>query len=450
MVAWKIGMVSLGCAKNLVDTEIALGYLGNSGFQVVSDPKDAEVIVINTCGFIESAKQESIAAILEMAEYKKTGRCRALIVCGCLSARYREELTAEIPEIDGLLGIGEMDALPSVINQTLTGAKVTFIRDQFFPYDAPHPARMLTENSGSTYLKIAEGCSHKCAFCAIPQIRGPFRSRDTDALIREAAALADAGIRELNVIAQDTTAFGRDQGKNGTAALLRRLDDEVPVDWIRLLYAYPTGIDDELLTVMAEAKRIVPYLDIPLQHAAASVLRNMKRPGSQHWQLQLLNTIREALPDVVLRSAFIVGFPGETEADFDELLHFLDAARFDRVGIFPFSAEEDTPAFSMQPAVPEEVKQERYARAMALQKEIAAEKNRRYLGRTLPVLIERVSSESELVYEGRHPGQAPEVDGQVYVGRNTQEWVGKIIPVTVTAVYPYDLVGEPKGSGCSA
>lgn len=434
-------MISLGCAKNLVDTEIALGFLVKHGATLVEEPAEADILVVNTCGFIGPAKEESIEAILEMAEYKRTGRCRGLIVTGCLSARYREELTQEIPEIDGLLGTGEMAELPSVIERVLGGQKVQEIRSEYFSYDDPDLPRVLAHGGRSAYLKIAEGCSHTCAFCVIPKIRGPLRSRSMDAVVAEARALAGRGVRELNLIAQDTTAYGIDQGQPAIAALLERLDREVTVDWIRLLYAYPTTLTDDVLAVIRKAQRIVPYFDIPLQHASTSMLRAMHRPGSLDTQRRLVDRIRQALPEAILRSSFIVGFPGETEDDFLQLLNFLEEVQFHRVGVFPFSREEDTLAYAMQEQVPEEVKQDRYERAMALQQQISLAHNKALVGRELDVLIEGRSDESDLVVVGRHSGQAPEVDGQVYLGSGIQQ-VGNIVPVRITDAHPYDLVGE--------
>ncbi len=436
-----IGMVSLGCAKNLVDTEIALGYLVQNGASLVDEPAEADVLIVNTCGFIGPAKEESIDTILEMAAYKRVGRCRGLIVTGCLSARYREELMNEIPEIDGLLGTGEMDELPSVVERVLTGMKVQTIRPEYFSYDDPELPRVLSDGGHSAYLKIAEGCSHACAFCVIPKIRGPLRSRAMEAILREAQGLAAQGVRELNIIAQDTTAYGTDQGGRSIGQLLAGLDQTVDVDWIRMLYAYPTTLTADVLAVMAEARRLLPYFDIPLQHAATSVLKAMHRPGDYQAQLGLIGQIRDAVPNAILRSSFIVGFPGETEEDFAELLRFLEEVQFHRVGIFVFSREEDTIAYDMPGQVPENIKQDRYERAMALQRGISLAHNQALLGQELDVLIEGLSTESDLVVVGRHSGQAPEVDGQVYLGSGSDK-IGQIVRVRITDAHAYDLVGE--------
>lgn len=436
----RVGIVSLGCAKNLVDSEIALGYLHESGFEIETDPARAEVLIVNTCGFIEAAKEESIAAIFEMADYKQNGSCRCLIVTGCLSKRYQDALWQEIPEIDALLGTQEMDLIPEVVNRVLDGERVRLIRDQFFNYDRPEVPRIIASGRHTAYLKIAEGCSHRCAFCAIPLIRGPYRSRDLRAVVREAQRLAASGVKELNVIAQDTTGYGRDlTDKSSLETLLRELA-RLDIPWIRILYAYPTSIDDSLLDLMAGHDNILNYVDLPLQHAAASVLRRMKRPGGFDSYLKLIDRIRSKLPGVTIRSSFIVGFPGETDAEFESLLEFLQAAQLERCGIFKYSAEEGTPAADMADQISAEVKEERYHRAMSLQQRIAVKKQKQLIGKTLEVLVEGRSPESELVMIGRHRGQAPEVDGLVYIGSAVR--VGELISVRVTQAHPYDLVGE--------
>jgi len=437
----KVGLVSLGCAKNLVDSEIALGYLHEAGFTIETDPAKAEVLIVNTCGFIEAAKEESIAAIFEMAEYKNAGTCRCLIVAGCLSKRYQEALWQEIPEIDAVLGTGEMDLVPEVINRVLNGERVRLVRDQHFAYDQPEVPRIISTGRHSAYLKIAEGCSHRCAFCAIPLIRGPYRSRDLRAVVREAERLAAGGVKELNIIAQDTTSYGRDlQPKASLEILLRELV-QLEIPWIRILYTYPTALSDSLLDLMAEHENLLNYVDIPLQHAAEPILRRMRRPGSFESYLRLIERIRAKLPGATIRSSFIVGFPGESEADFAALLDFLKAAQLDRCGIFQYSAEEGTPAADLDSQVSGDIKAERYHRAMSLQQQIALHKQQQLLGRTLEVLVEGRSAESDLVLVGRHRGQAPEVDGLVYIGDN-QARIGEFARVRITQAHPYDLAGE--------
>ena len=334
----KIGVVSLGCAKNLVDTEIVLGFLAEAGHELVSDPSQAEIIIINTCGFITEAKEESIGAILEMAAFKEAGTCQALIVMGCLSQRYAQELWEEIPEIDAMLGTNELDLVPAVIERVLLGERVLEKRDNPFNYSQPY-ARLSTTGSHLAYLKVSEGCSHRCAFCVIPTIRGQLRSRSIESILKEAESLKAAGVKELAVIAQDTTAYGRDIGTSIVELLRRMVHLDFP--WIRLLYTFPTSIGDELLDVIAREPSMVKYIDLPLQHVSANVLRSMKRPGDFDSTVQLIERIRERIPGVVIRSSFIVGFPVKRK-DFQELLKFLEQARLDHVGIFRYSREENS------------------------------------------------------------------------------------------------------------
>ncbi|HPT82454.1 MAG TPA: 30S ribosomal protein S12 methylthiotransferase RimO [Limnochordia bacterium] len=434
----KIGVASLGCAKNLVDTEIVLGFLTEAGHELTHDPREAEIIIVNTCGFITEAKEESIEVILDMAALKETGSCKGLIVMGCLSQRYAQELWDEIPEIDAMLGTNELDLVPAVIERVAAGERVLERRRGYFDYSQPY-ARLSTTGSHLAYLKIAEGCSHHCAFCVIPQIRGRFRSRTVESILGEAALLRKAGVKELVVIAQDSTAYGRDVGSSIVELLQQLADLEFP--WIRLLYTYPTSLNDELLQLMAKEPSLVKYVDLPLQHVSERVLRGMKRPGSYQSTLDLINKIRDKVPGVVIRSSFIVGFPGETEEDFQQLLQFLDQAQLNHVGIFKYSREENSPAYSYSGQVAEAVKERRYHEAMSLQQEISAALNRRLVGRNLQVLMEHPSEESELVMVGRHSGQAPEVDGVVYVGRGTLQ-PGDLVTVRITDAQAYDLVGE--------
>ncbi|NMA61313.1 MAG: 30S ribosomal protein S12 methylthiotransferase RimO [Firmicutes bacterium] len=435
----KIGVVSLGCAKNLVDTEIVLGYLVKAGHEIVSDPLMAEVIIVNTCGFIEDAKEESINAILEMASMKEVGLCKSLIVMGCLSQRYREELWEEIPEIDGLVGTNELDLINQLIEEVGQGERVQKHRDGFFDYNQVH-TRLFTTGSHFAYLKVAEGCNHRCAFCVIPLIRGKFRSRRPEFIIEEAQALLEKGVQEIAVIAQDTTAYGRDLGTS-VVELLSELAKLRPQPWIRLLYTYPTSISDELLELIRETPNLVKYVDLPLQHVSGSVLRKMKRPGDYQSTVELIEKIRVEIPGVTIRSSFIVGFPGETEEDFQALLRFLETMRLNHVGIFKYSQEENSSAFDLEDQIPEEVKEARYQEAMALQQRISLQLNQELVGQELEVLLEFPSEESDLVLIGRHQGQAPDVDGVVYVGRGDLQ-LGQRVKVRITEAHPYDLVGE--------
>ncbi|KLU41011.1 MAG: hypothetical protein AA931_02460 [Peptococcaceae bacterium 1109] len=440
-MALKVGIVSLGCAKNLVDSEIMLGRLSEEGCEIVADASQADYVVVNTCGFIGPAKEESIDAILEMAELKAGGRCRGLIVTGCLVQRYAEELFQELPEVDGFLGTNELDKITAVIGQIEAGHRVKVVGDSFYDYDQPVP-RVLTTGSHLAYLKIAEGCSHSCAFCVIPQIRGRFRSRSPEAIVREARNLREAGVQELVLIAQDTTAYGRDLKHTSLKDLLKEL---LPVGfpWIRLLYTYPTSLADEALELLGREQSLVKYVDLPLQHVAKPVVRAMGRPGDYKATLGLISKIRTQVPQAFIRSSFIVGFPGETEEDFQELLRFLDEARLNHVGIFQYSPEEGSRAAAMEPQVPDEVKQERYEKAMAVQQRISRELNAELVGEEIDVIIDGLSEQSELVLLGRHYGQAPEVDGVVYLGMpENPPQVGDIVRVRILEAHEYDLVGE--------
>lgn len=434
----KIGVVSLGCAKNLVDTEIVLGFLTDGGHELINDSEQADIIIVNTCGFIEAAKEESINAILEMAAMKEYGQCRGLIVMGCLSQRYAEELWAEIPEIDALLGTNELDLVAEVIEQIAAGDRVVKKRDGFFDYNQVY-SRVSTTGSHFAYLKVAEGCNHRCAFCVIPHIRGKFRSRTIETIINEAKALGERGVQEIAVIAQDTTAYGRDLGTNIVTLLKELVTIDIP--WIRLLYTYPTSINDELLDLLQTEEKLVNYVDLPLQHVSGQVLSQMKRPGDYQSSVELINKIRTKVPGVTIRSSFIVGFPGETEEDFEELLRFLKTMRLNHVGIFKYSQEENSTAYSYAEQIDEQTKEHRYSVAMALQQQISYELNHELVGQELDVLMEYPPEESELVMVGRHQGQAPDVDGVVYVGRGNLR-SGQIVRVRITEAHAYDLVGE--------
>ncbi len=434
----KIGIVSLGCAKNLVDTEIVLGFLINCGHELVSDPRQAEIIIVNTCGFIRPAKEESIAAILEMAEFKQKGRCRGLIVMGCLSQRYAEQLQAEIGEIDGILGVNEADRINEAIEEICSGKRVVWQQNTLFDYNRVYP-RVSTGGPHFAYLKIAEGCSHNCAFCVIPQIRGRFRSRDPNIVIDEARCFAEQGVQELAVIAQDTTAYGRDKGSS-IAKLLKELS-KLDIPWIRLLYTHPAFITAELLELIRDTPNLVEYIDLPLQHVSGRILRRMGRPGNDGFGAALIGKIRRAIPKAIIRSSFIVGFPGETEQEFNALLDFLEKMRLNHVGIFKYSREEGSAAYHFKDQVPEEIKARRWQQAMALQQRISLELNQKLVGSELSVLLERPSEESNLVLLGRHRGQAPDVDGNVYIGRGDLN-PGKIVKVRITEAHAYDLVGE--------
>jgi ribosomal protein S12 methylthiotransferase len=479
----KIGFVSLGCPKNLVDGEVMLGLAQQAGHTITPDAAAAEAIVVNTCAFIDRAKEESIDAILEMARLKREGGCKRLVVTGCLAERYRDELKTEIPEIDVVLGTGEVPAIVRALGATheeaadptaqsahpvarpvplyrsvgaLTGAHDSPDRPAAvlepapeglptYLYDASTP-RLLTTPRHYAYIKVAEGCDYTCAFCIIPKLRGKYRSRTEDSIVVEARALAERGVKELLLISQDTTFFGIDRGERGALArLLRRLDAIAGLEWIRLLYLYPTTITDEVLDAIAQCDRVCKYIDLPLQHGSDPVLARMRRPGTRSGYDKLLARIRARVPGVTLRTTFIVGFPGETEADVDALAAFVEASTFDHVGVFTYSHEEDTRAFGMTDDVPAAVKQARRDRIMTLQRTIAGRLRRSQVGSTVPVIVDGPSPESELVVTGRLAGQAPEIDSQViFTDCDPSTLVtGQIVRAKVIAARGYDLIATP-------
>ena len=385
MQVLKVGMISLGCAKNLVDGELMLGSLQQAGHKITPLPQEAEVIIINTCGFIGPAKEESIDTILEMAEYKKCGQCRAIIVTGCLGQRYGQELMQEMTEIDGMLGTGELDRLPELLRAVFQGKRPVFIGQPGFAYDERLP-RLVTTPPHSVYLKIAEGCSHNCAYCVIPSIRGPYRSRSMASILAEAEELALRGAKELILIAQDTSAYGKDlPNHQDLPDLLKELSKLSEIEWLRVLYTYPTTFSLRLIEEFAENPKICHYVDLPLQHASNDTLIRMGRGPVAKAQRRLIQELRRAMPDVALRSSFIVGFPGETEAEFQELLDFLEEIRFDHVGIFAFSPEEGTRATKLPNQISESVKKDRLRQAMLLQQEITREKNKARIGKVYEV-----------------------------------------------------------------
>lgn len=468
----KIGFVSLGCPKNLVDGEVMLGMAQAAGHELTSDASTADVIVVNTCAFIDNAKEESVDAILEMAQYKRDGSCKKLIVTGCLAERYRDQLKAEIPEIDVCLGTGEVpDIVPAIAGQP-TAMRLFKSRAEALGTEPPapstqhehsapstkHPAPHITYLYGAdtprvqttpkhfAYVKIAEGCDYTCAFCIIPTLRGSYRSRDIDAIVQEAELLASRGVRELLLISQDTTFFGIDKGKRGALAeLLRRLNQVEGLAWIRLLYLYPTTITDDVLQAMAECEKVCRYIDLPLQHASADVLRRMRRPGNREGYDKLLARIRRFLPDVTLRTTFIVGFPGETEQDVEELLSFVRDTNFDHVGVFTYSHEEDTRAFEMVDDVPAAEKKSRRDRVMKLQKQIVATRMKARKGQAVRVMVDGPSPDSDLVVLGRLEGQAPDIDALVYFDQCDPATLvpGTLVDATITGARGYDLVVTP-------
>jgi ribosomal protein S12 methylthiotransferase len=441
----KIHFVSLGCPKNRVDTEVMVGVALNGGgearYQLTTEADEAEVIVVNTCGFIGEAKRESIETIFEMAELKKVGACEKLVVTGCLSQRYPAELAEQMPEVDHFLGSSDMLKLGKVLEGG--AARVLVGNPAEWVIRASDP-RVITGSRRSAYLKIAEGCNRSCAFCTIPQFRGKQRSRPIEDVVREAEQLAAQGILEVNLISQDTIAYGRDQDRSERktlAELVRRVADVPGIRWVRVFYLYPETIDDALVDLLANHPRVVPYVDMPLQHASDAMLKRMRRGHGKDRQKRVVERMRKAIPDLVFRTAFIVGHPGETDADFEELTEFVTWAGFERVGVFKYSDEETSVSVTQTDKVPARTIASRWRKLMATQRKIARQKNRALLGRELDVLVEGPSEEHELVMAGRHAGQAPDIDGQVYLGGG-EVLPGQMRRVRITQASDYDLVGD--------
>lgn len=438
----KAGFISLGCSKNLVDTEVMLGELAAHGIELTNNPAEADILIVNTCAFIKSAKEESITTILNMADYKETGRCRSLIVAGCLGQRYKQELLDELPEADAILGTGAWGRIMEAVEATLKGQRVVIAGEDDTLYDEKTP-RITTTPEYTAYVKIAEGCDNNCAFCAIPQIRGHFRSRQIDDICREVEHLTENGVREIVFIAQDSTLYGRDlYGKPSLAKLLREVVKVPKLKWVRTMYCYPKFFDDELIDVYASEPKVCKYVDLPLQHAHDSVLRSMHRPDTQAEMIALIKKLRERIPGVTIRSTFIVGFPGETDAQYQTLRRFLIEQRLDKVGVFTYSREEDTAAYDMPNQVSEDVMQERYHDLMSVQCKISEEINQSFEGKEIEVLVEGRDEEQPNIAVGRSYREAPEVDGQVYIENDTDSKPGDIIKVKVLQGFTYDIVGE--------
>lgn len=438
----KAGFVSLGCSKNLVDTEMMLGILREHGIELTPEPAEADILIVNTCAFIESAKEESITTILNMAEYKESGRCRSLIVAGCLGQRYGQELLDDMPEADAIIGTGAWNRIMEAVEESLKGNRVVLAGEDKLLYDE-HTPRITTTPAYTAYVKIAEGCNNHCAFCAIPYIRGAYRSRPIEDIRDEVAHLAAQGVREIILIAQDTTEYGRDlYGEPQLAKLLRTLCTVDGVQWIRTLYSYPTYFSDELIETIAAEPKLVKYVDLPMQHAHDDVLRRMHRPDTQASMRALIAKLRARIPGVTIRSTFIVGFPGETDAQYQTLRNFLEEMRLDKVGVFTYSREEGTPAYDMPNQVPEDIMQERYHDLMSLQCKISEELNQALEGKELDVLVEGRDEEQANIAVGRSYREAPEVDGQVYIEGDTESQPGDVVHVRVLQGFTYDVVGE--------
>lgn len=433
--------ISLGCDKNLVDSEVMLGLLAKEGYQMVDDEQEADVIVINTCCFIHDAKEESIQTILEMAQYKEEGWLKALIVTGCLAQRYQQEILDEIPEVDAVLGTTAYTEIARAIEEALEGkGKVTTEDLNALPLTDPH--RIVTTGGHYAYLKIAEGCGKHCTYCIIPKLRGDYRSVPMERLIAEAKDLAEQGVRELILVAQETTLYGKDlYGEKSLYRLLKELCRIDGIRWIRILYCYPEEIDDPLIQVIKEEKKICHYLDLPIQHASDEVLRRMGRRTSKEQLKAVIGKLREEIPDICLRTTLITGFPGETKEQHEELMEFVDEMEFDRLGVFTYSPEEDTPAAEMPDQIPEEIKEERQAELMELQQDIAFDAAENMIGKEVLVMIEgKVADEN--AYVGRTYKDAPGVDGLIFINTEEELMSGDFAKVKVTGALEYDLIGE--------
>src|SRR5436190_3595378 len=445
----KVGFISLGCPKNLVDSEVMMGQLKQSGYQITPDAEEADTVVVNTCGFIDSAKKESIEAILEAARLKTEGKAKRLIVAGCLVERYRDELKAEMPEVDAFIGTSQINDILAVCDPQTNPRSLPVLplgnQSATYLYDESTP-RVLATPGHYAYIKIAEGCDRPCAFCFIPQMRGHFRSRRFGSIVAEAHQLAEEGVKELILVAQDSSRYGEDLGKQDALAhLLRELSHTDGIEWVRVMYTYPTHISDAFLDVLAEEPKAVKYLDIPLQHASQHVLKLMKRGGNRGSLERLIERVRQRVPNIAVRTTFITGFPGETEADFNELMTFVKNTEFDRVGVFTYSDEEGTPAFGLANQVDPKIAKRRRDRLMKAQAKIARRKHDAMIGQTVRVMFEGESNESELLWQGRMETQAPDIDGCVLINDVPADFApraGDLVNVLITEALDYDMLGR--------
>ena len=445
----KVGFISLGCPKNLVDSEVMMGELAREGYEITRDASEADTLVVNTCGFIDAAKKESVDAILEAARLKSEGKCTRLVVAGCLVERYRDELRAEIPEVDAFIGTSQVTDITKVADERVNTRQLPVLplgnQTATYLYDDSTP-RVLATPGHFAYVKIAEGCDRPCAFCFIPQMRGHFRSRRFGSVVAEAKRLAEQGVKELVLVAQDSSRYGEDLGEqDALAALMRELCRLEGVEWVRVMYTYPTHISDAFLDALASEPKAVKYLDMPLQHASRNVLKLMKRGGNRASLERLIERVRERVPGIAVRTTFITGFPGETEEDFNELLAFIRNVEFDRVGVFTYSDEEGTPAFDLLNKVDAKVAKKRRDRLMREQSRISLRRNRARVGETVRVLFEGASEETDLLWQGRMETQAPEIDGCVLINDAPEGCApepGDFVNVLITEAQQYDLVGQ--------
>lgn len=445
----KVGFVSLGCPKNLVDSEVMMGQLAGAGYEITSDASQADTIVVNTCGFIESAKAESIEAILEAARLKSDGNAKRLIVAGCLVERYRDDLIKDLPEVDAFIGTNQIGEILTAANDEINFKELPLpvignkTATYLYDFDAP---RMRATDNHTAFVKIAEGCDRPCAFCSIPAMRGSFRSRRYGSILKEAQDLSAQGVKELVLIAQDSSRYGEDLGeRDALAKLMRGLCEVEGIEWVRVMYTYPTHVSDEFLSVLATEPKAVKYLDIPLQHASQNVLKLMKRGGNRESLERLINKVRARVPEITIRTTFITGFPGETDSDFEELMTFVRNCEFDNVGVFTYSDEEGTPAFDLPNKVDAKTAKKRRSLLMKEQAKISKRKNAAKIGQTVQVMFEGVSQESDLLWQGRTEGQAQEIDGYILINdapENFKPEIGSIYNVRISEAHNYDLIGE--------
>jgi len=445
----KVGFVSLGCPKNLVDSEVMMGQLKAAGYEITNTEADADVLVVNTCGFIESAKQESIGAILEATSLKQQGKAKRVVVAGCLVERYRDDLIKELPEVDAFIGTNQINDILNAANEEIDARELLLSpignKSATYLYDFDTPRHRATE-SHTAFIKIAEGCDRPCAFCSIPGMRGSFRSRRFGSILKEAEDLAKQGVKEVVLIAQDSSRFGEDLGEvDALAKLVRALGEINELEWVRVMYAYPTHISDAFLEAIRDTPKAVKYLDMPLQHASRNVLKLMKRGGNRESLEKLIRRVREKVPAITIRTTFITGFPGETDADFEELMAFVRNCEFDNVGVFTYSDEEGTAAYLLPNKVDAKTARQRRTRLMKEQAKISKRKNFEKIGKTFRVLFEGNSQESDLLWQGRLEGQAQEIDGYILINdapENFEPQIGALYNVKITEAHNYDLIGE--------
>jgi ribosomal protein S12 methylthiotransferase len=445
----KVGFVSLGCPKNLVDSEVMMGTLAQAGYEITNDAAEAETIVVNTCGFIESAKQESVEAILDATRLKDAGNVKRVVVAGCLVERYRDDLMKELPEVDAFIGTNEVTRILEAADDTKNFRSLPLLpignKTATYLYDFDTP-RFRATDSHTAFIKIAEGCDRPCAFCSIPSMRGSFRSRRFGSIIEEARNLAKEGVKEVVLIAQDSSRYGEDLGEvDALAALIRALGEIEGLEWVRVMYAYPTHISDAFLAAIAETPKAVKYLDMPLQHASRNVLKLMKRGGNRESLERLIARVRKGVPGIAIRTTFITGFPGETDEDFEELMTFVRNCRFDNVGVFTYSDEEGTHAYDLPNKVDPKIAKQRRNRLMKEQAKISKQLNKAKIGKTFPVIFEGLSQESDMLFQGRLQGQAQEIDGYILINdmpEDLKPQLGAIYDVRITEAHEYDLIGE--------